>query len=100
MSDLAGNELYLHKQNWQDLHDIRRKKKRDESKKARALYRGLGASINGTLSDSKVEKHTKTLADWITENGYTAISEAVKADYNGPFTIAVMRRNEVLIELK
>jgi hypothetical protein len=55
--------------------------------------------FSGTLSDSNVKKYTQILVNWIAENGYTATSEAVKAGYNGPLTLPMLRRNEVLIEL-
>ena len=63
-------------------------------------YKVAAIQFSGTLSDSNVEKHTQTLTEWIAENGYTAIREPVKAGYNGPLTLPMMRRNEVLIELK
>jgi hypothetical protein len=56
--------------------------------------------FSGTLSDSNVEKYTRILKTWMTENGYEAISEPVKAGYNGPLTLPFWRRNEMLIEIK
>jgi len=62
-------------------------------------YNVAAIQFNGTLSDSNVEKHIKTLTNWIAGNGYKAISEPVKTAYNGPLTLPMWRRNEVLIEL-
>jgi hypothetical protein len=36
----------------------------------------------------------------MTKNGYEAISEPVKAGYNGPLTLPMWRRNEMLIEVR
>lgn len=63
-------------------------------------YKVAAIQFSGTLSDGNVEKHTKILKKWISENGYTANSNPVKAGYNAPFTLPMMRRNEVLIEVK
>ena len=63
-------------------------------------YKVASIQFSGTLSNSNVEKYTLILKTWITENGYVAISEPVKAGYNGPLTLPIWRRNEMLIEVK
>tara|TARA_R110002167_G_scaffold193946_3_gene396563 strand:- start:2117 stop:2746 length:630 start_codon:yes stop_codon:yes gene_type:complete len=63
-------------------------------------YKVAAIQFSGTLSDSNVEKHTKILTDWINKNAYVAISKPVNAAYNGPFTLPMMRTNEILIEIK
>ncbi|WP_051075223.1 SOUL family heme-binding protein [Paraglaciecola psychrophila] len=63
-------------------------------------YKVASIQFSGTLSNSNVEKYTLILKTWITENGYVAISEPVKAGYNGPLTLPIWRRNEMLIEIK
>jgi hypothetical protein len=63
-------------------------------------YKVAAIQFSGTLSDSNVAIHTKVLAGWITENGYNAISKPVKAGYNGPLTLPMWRKNEVLIEVR
>jgi hypothetical protein len=63
-------------------------------------YKVASIQFSGTLSDSNVEKYTLILKTWMTENGYVAISEPVKAGYNGPLTLPIWRRNEMLIEIK
>jgi effector-binding domain-containing protein len=66
----------------------------------RKNYKVASIQFSGTLSERNVEKHSKILSTWISNNGYTAISTPVKAGYNGPITLPMMRRNEVLIEVK
>jgi hypothetical protein len=63
-------------------------------------YKVATIQFSGTLSDSNVEKYTNILTTWISENGYEAISDPVKAGYNGPLTLPMWRRNEMLIEVR
>jgi effector-binding domain-containing protein len=63
-------------------------------------YKVAAIRFSGTLSDSNVAKHTKILADWIAQQGYTVINDPVTAGYNAPFTLPMMRRNEVFIEVR
>jgi len=56
--------------------------------------------FNGRLTESNVAKHTEMLLTWMSENGYVAVGEPVEAGYNGPFTLPMFRRNEVLIEIE
>lgn len=62
-------------------------------------YKVAAIQFSGTLSKSNVAKHTELLQAWITANRYTAIGEPVEAGYNGPLTLPMLRRNEVLIEI-
>lgn len=63
-------------------------------------YKVAAIQFSGTLSERNVAKHSKILVDWITENGYTVINQPVEAGYNGPLTLPMFRRNEVLIEIE
>lgn len=62
-------------------------------------YKVAAIQFSGTLSKRNVAKHTNILKNWIAANGYTAASEPVEAGYNGPITLPMLRRNEVLIEI-
>ncbi len=63
-------------------------------------YKVAAIQFSGTMSDSNVKEYSGILTSWITQNGFTAISEPVKASYNGPSTLPMFRRNEILIEVK
>lgn len=63
-------------------------------------YKVAVIQFSGTLSDSNVEENTALLLDWVSDNGYVPLSSPVKAGYNGPLTIPMFRRNEVLIEIQ
>ncbi|MBV2127477.1 SOUL family heme-binding protein [Arsukibacterium indicum] len=63
-------------------------------------YKVAAITFSGTLSRRNVAKHTEVLTNWISTNGYAAIGQPVEAGYNGPMTLPMLRRNEVLIEIK
>lgn len=63
-------------------------------------YKVAAIQFNGTLSKRNVAKHTKILTDWMAAQGYTAAGEPVEAGYNGPLTLPMLRRNEIMIELE
>lgn len=63
-------------------------------------YKVAAIKFSGTLRDGNVDKHTKILQAWMAENNYVAASPAVKAGYNSPLTLPMMRHNEILIEIQ
>lgn len=63
-------------------------------------YKVATIQFSGTLSESNVAEHTKILQDWMKTAGYIAISAPVEAGYNGPMTLPMLRRNEILIEIE
>lgn len=63
-------------------------------------YRVASIQFSGTLSERNVKTHTQILQDWLKAEGYTAIGAPVEAGYNGPMTLPMLRRNEILIEIK
>lgn len=63
-------------------------------------FKVAAIKFSWTLSDGNVEKHTKLLEAWMSENGLEAKGEAVKAGYNGPLTLPMFRRNEVMIPVE
>lgn len=63
-------------------------------------YKVAAIQFSGTLSDSNVGTHTKILQEWLNAHGYTAIGAPLEAGYNGPMTLPMLRRNEILIEIK
>jgi hypothetical protein len=63
-------------------------------------YKVAAIQFSGTLSESNVAEHTKILQDWMKTAGYIAISAPVEAGYNGPMTLPMLRRNEILIQIQ
>ena len=62
-------------------------------------YTVVAIQFSGLLSDSNIEKHTKVLSKWVKDKGYSSSGKVVSAGYNGPFTLPMFRRNEVLMEI-
>jgi hypothetical protein len=62
-------------------------------------YKVAAIQFSGTLRDANVSKHTELLTQWIVENGYEIAGNPVLAGYNGPLTIPMFRKNEVLIQI-
>jgi len=62
-------------------------------------YTVVAIQFSGLLSDSNIEKHTKILSQWVKDKGYSSSGNVVSAGYNGPFTLPMFRRNEVLMEI-
>lgn len=63
-------------------------------------YTVAAIQFSGTLGKRNVAKQSKLLQDWLTANGYIAVGAPIEAGYNGPLTLPMLRRNEILIELK
>jgi len=62
-------------------------------------YTVAAIRFNGTLSRRNVQRYSQQLRAWIATRGYTAVSEPIEAGYNGPLTLPMLRRNEILIEV-
>ena len=54
---------------------------------------------SGTWSESRYLDHKARLETWIHSRGFTITGEAIWARYNPPFTLWILRRNEVLIPI-
>ena len=63
-------------------------------------YTVAAIRFNGTLSRRNVQRYSEQLQAWVASNGYSAVSEPVEAGYNGPLTLPMLRRNEILIEVR
>tara|TARA_B100000029_G_scaffold491117_1_gene550943 strand:+ start:330 stop:896 length:567 start_codon:yes stop_codon:yes gene_type:complete len=51
---------------------------------------------SGRASDNNFFKHKKILEEELKKNSILILSPAIKATYNGPFTLPMMRRNEAM----
>jgi len=56
--------------------------------------------FSGLLNKEKIIDKTSELENWLAEKGYKAISQPYSAAYNPPWTLPLMRRNEVHIEIE
>ena len=63
-------------------------------------YNVAAIQFDGTLNDDNIEKHRNILEQWIIENNYVVVGPVKIAGYDAPFTLPMMRRNEVLIPVE
>ena len=54
---------------------------------------------SGRITDKNFNKHKKILKDNLIEDKIEIIGPAIKATYNGPFTLPMLRRNEVMFHV-
>ena len=54
---------------------------------------------SGRLTDKNFNKHKKILKENLIENKIEIIGRAIRATYNGPFTLPMLRRNEVMFHV-
>jgi len=54
---------------------------------------------SGRLIDKHFNKHKKILKENLIEDKIEIISPAIKATYNGPFTLPILRRNEAMFRV-
>ena len=54
---------------------------------------------SGRASDSNFIKHKDILEEELKKNNILILSQPIKATYNGPFTLPMLRRNEAMFEI-
>ena len=54
---------------------------------------------SGRLTDKNFNKHKKILKESLIEDKIKIIGPVIKATYNGPFTLPVLRRNEAMFHV-
>ena len=55
---------------------------------------------SGRASDSNYVKHRDILEDQLKKHKISIISKPIRATYNSPFTLPILRRNEVMFKIK
>ena len=54
---------------------------------------------SGSVTRRNFQKHYKKLKEHLIKDNINFIEPAIKATYNGPFTLPIFRRNEVMIKI-
>ena len=54
---------------------------------------------SGRASDKNFIKHKEILENELTKDNISIVGPAIKATYNGPFTLPMLRRNEAMFEV-
>ncbi len=67
----------------------------------RKFNEGMFAAIrySGFSNQSKEDSMKKKLSEWLAAKGYGEVSNYMLAFYNAPFTLPMMRRNEILVRV-
>ena len=55
---------------------------------------------SGRVTDKNFIKHKDILENELKKNDISILSPPIRATYNGPFTLPMFRRNEVMFEIK
>ena len=66
------------------------------------LEGGIYAVIkySGRVTNKNFQKHYQELKDYLIKDNITFIEPAIRATFNGPFTLPIFRRNEVMMKIK
>ena len=56
-------------------------------------------SYSGRLTNQNYSKNYKKLINHLTKDGLDFIEPAIRATFNGPFTLPIFRRNEIMIKI-
>ena len=57
-------------------------------------------TYSGRASDKNFIKYKEILENQLKEDKITILSPAIRATYNSPFTLPMLRRNEVMFEIE
>ena len=73
----------------------------DNDLKIMVVEQGYYAVIeySGRLTDKNFNKYKKILKDNLLKDSIEILSSAIRATYNGPFTLPFLRRNEVMFNV-
>ena len=65
------------------------------------LEGGIYAVIkySGRVTDKNFQKHYEELKKYLTKDNINFIEPGIRATFNGPFTLPILRRNEVMIKI-
>ena len=56
-------------------------------------------SYSGRLTNRNYSKHYKKIIDQLNKDNIEFIEPAIRATFNGPFTLPIFRRNEIMIKI-
>ena len=56
-------------------------------------------SYSGRLTNRNYSKHYKQIINQLNKDNIAFIEPAIRATYNGPFTLPIFRRNEIMIKI-
>ena len=54
---------------------------------------------SGRVTDKNFQKHYKELKEYLTKDNINFFEPAIRATFNGPFTLPIFRRNEIMMKI-
>ena len=60
-------------------------------------YRAAVIQFSGWMSDKKAERHWQKLSTFLVEQGIQSLGEPTLNQYNPPWTLPFLRRNEIIV---
>ena len=74
----------------------------DSTVKLISIDEGYYAAIrySGNTKDKNFVKHVQILRDYLIKDKIEILGPSIKAIYNGPFTLPILRRNEVMFKVE
>ena len=83
-----------------NLEDLPKPKNIEVKIKNVTVKRFVTIRLSGTRSDENLAKHKKLLVEFIKNNSISVTGTSKYAFYNPPWTLPLMRRNEVMFEVQ
>jgi len=83
-----------------NLEDLPKPKNIEVKLKTVPVKRFVTIQFSGTSSDENLAKHNKLLVEFIKTNSISVTGTSKYAFYNPPWTLPLMRRNEVMFEVQ
>jgi len=83
-----------------NLEDLPKPKNVEVKLKNVPVKRFVTIQFSGTSSDENLAKHKKLLVEFIKNNSISVTGTSKYAFYNPPWTLPLMRRNEVMFEIQ
>ena len=56
--------------------------------------------FNGSLNEDSIQKNTQKLEDWVKQKNFNVVSSPYSAAYDPPWTLPMLRRNEIHIPIE
>ena len=56
--------------------------------------------FNGRMNEENIQKNTQMLEDWINQKGFNTVASPYSAAYDPPWTLPMLRRNEIQIPIE
>ena len=56
--------------------------------------------FNGRLNENNIQWHIQMLDDWMTQKSFNAVGSSYSAAYDPPWTLPMLRRNEIHIYIE